>query len=96
MTENNASDTTVSLAVELGRVQEGQAHILDAIKGLRDDFKSTAQTIDNHSERITRVEDRTDALEKGIEEANRRRPPWTAIGALIIAAAVAAKQFVGF
>ena len=96
MTENSASDSTVSLAVELGRVQEGQAHILDAIKGLREDFKTAAQTIGNHSERITRVEGRQDAFEKIVEEANRRKPPWTAIGALVVAIAVASKQFLGF
>lgn len=73
------------LAVAMGRLEEGQAHVLEALR----EMKPLVQQVP-----VIRRE--VDELQDWRKTAEARKPPWTAIAAVVLAAFGLVKQYLGF
>lgn len=93
MTPSN-DDPITTLAVAIGRLEEGQKHLAETVGGM--DRKLDAALTDLAALRSDHAVTRRDVdeLQDWRKSAEARKPPWTAIAAVAIAAASAVKTFI--
>jgi peptidoglycan hydrolase CwlO-like protein len=86
-------DPITTLAVAIGRLEEGQKHLTETVGGM--DKKLDAALADlselKSDQAVTRRD--VDELQDWRKSAEARKPPWTAIAAVTVAAATAVKTF---
>lgn len=85
MTAPKPEDPLATLAVAVGRIEEGQKYLLEGFKEIKESVKDVPV--------IRR--DVNDLLEWR-KNAEARKPPWTAIAAVAIGAFSLLKQYLGF
>lgn len=78
-------DPFTTLAVAIGRLEEGQKYLLDGFKELNDSVRD-----------VPVIRRDVNELIKWRESAEARKPPWTAIVAAAVAVFSLVKQYLGF
>jgi len=85
VTAPKPEDPFTTLAVAIGRLEEGQKYLLDEFKEIKDSVRD-----------VPVIRRDVNDLIKWRETAEARKPPWTAIAAVAIAGFSLVKQFFGF
>lgn len=85
MTTPKPEDPLATLAVAIGRLEEGQKYLLDGFKEIKDNVRD-----------VPVIRRDVNELLEWRKAAEGRKPPWTAIAAVIIAGFSVVKQYFGF
>lgn len=102
-----AEPTYTDLAVAIGRLEEGQKNVLEGVTRIELLSREALDRVGVVEQRQALTDQRLSSViddakvAAATADADRRavaahKPPWTAIGALALAAFIAAKDFFGF
>lgn len=73
------------MAVTLGRIEESQKYMRDAIDKLDSKVGGVAETVAAHSLSILEVQTKVQAHDRILEDRKPLRTPWPTIGAFVVA-----------
>ncbi len=82
-------DPLTTLAVAIGRLEEGQKHLMEG-------FKDVSESVRDVPVIRRDVNDLLEWRNEWRKASEARKPPWTAIAAVVIAGFTLVKQYLGF